>query len=317
MGLIDMLSRSPRPDLESTAHEPLCQDPCAEHMLRIGSYCRLLEDAGQWEADAISAATAMLQKDMAFVPGGPTLLENVAAVEGANECGTFELEVEPFFIDRKTVTNSQFKRFVDADGYRDDSFWPAEIQPYVFQFVDSTGRPGPADWIDGNYAPEKKAHPVVGISWHEANAYANWIGKRLPGSSQWQRAGTWWNPAARFPWGQSYEADCANTHAAGIGDTVPVSDYAKSATPNGIVQLVGNVWEWVDSCFAEVEFEGHMANIEEPLGEIRGGAFDTYLTSQASCVFRSGQNLLNRVSNVGFRCAAGLHLLEAMEHKPE
>jgi iron(II)-dependent oxidoreductase len=274
----------------------------------------LLGEAHVWGEDAVSAAAELLQKKMAFVPAGSVRLKNIAIVDASDEeCGEFELEEEAFFIDRYAVTNSRFQRFVDADAYRDESFWPAEVQPSVFQFVDSSGAPGPAPWKDGTYDPAKRDHPVVGISWHEANAFANWTGKTLPTASQWQRAGTWWNADVRYTWGSSYEQGRANIFATGIGDTVSVSDYSDSATPNGIVQLVGNVWEWVDGCFAEVEFEGRMIEIEEPLGEIRGGAYDSYFPTQANCIFRSGQALMSRTHNVGFRCAASAHLLAEME----
>jgi len=312
MGFLNLLSRASSAVVE-TPVVSLCDDPCAEHMLRTGGYCKLLQEADQWEDDAVASATEIMRTEMAFVPGGPARLENIAIVEGgSNECGVFEIDVEPFFIDRHAVTNGQFKRFVDADGYRDEGFWPVEIQPFVFQFLDSTGVPGPAYWKDGTYPAGRKDHPVVGISWHEANAFANWIGKCLPTSSQWQRAGTWWSPNVRYPWGKGFEADKANVFCTGHGETVPVSEYAKAGTPNGITQLVGNVWEWVDACFGEVEFDGRMVEIEEPLGEVRGGAYDTYLTSQASCLFRSGQPLLDRCHNVGFRCASPADLIRVV-----
>lgn len=309
------LLRRPKNDGESESSAgPLCSDPCAEHLLRTGGYCKLLRDATYWQPDAVAAAEQMMREAMAFVPGGTVELKNITANEGqSDQCGTLSLEEALFLIDRLAVTNVQFKRFTDADAYRDESFWPVQIQPYVFQFVDSTGVPGPAQWRDGGYAPEKRNHPVVGISWHEANAFANWIGKRLPTSSQWQRAGTWWNPGSRYPWGPSYEVGRANVFLAALGDTTAVTEYADSATPNGILQLVGNVWEWVDACFGEIEFEGRIMEIESSLGEIRGGAFDTYLSSQATCGFRSGLPLLSRSNNVGFRCAADPSLLSSLE----
>lgn len=313
MGLLNLLSKA-NSHGKTPATEPLCDDPYAEHMLRNGGYCKLLRESSQWPDDAIASAAKLMQSDMAFVPAGPARLENIAIMDGNSEaCGLFEIEEAAFFIDRCAVTNAQFKRFVDAETYRDGAFWPIEVQPFVFQFVDSTGLPGPAGWRDGGYPPEKRDHPVVGVSWHEANAYATWLGKQLPTSSQWQRAGTWWNTEARYPWGTSFEKGRANVHCSGNGDTIPVTALAESSTPNGILQLVGNVWEWVDACFSEVEFDGRMVRIDEPLGEIRGGAFDTYLTSQATCRFRSGQSLLNRASNVGFRCAAAAALLTGIE----
>jgi len=290
--------------------EPLCVDPCAEYLLRAGGYCKLLHDAGHWSTDAVSAAKNIMREEMAFVPAGPVKLTNIAATDGPMDTvGMLELDEASFFVDRHSVTNAQFKRFVDADAYRDASFWPAEIQPYVFQFCDASGAPGPASWDGGTYAPEKREHPVVGISWHEANAFANWVGKDLPTSSQWQRAGTWWNPNARYPWGECFEEDHANTYVAGLGDTTHVGAFADSATPNGVLQLVGNVWEWVNTSFSAIEFEGQILSIGDVLGEIRGGAFDTYFASQATCTFRSGLPLLTRSHNVGFRCVASAHIL--------
>lgn len=289
--------------------EPFCADPCGDYLLRTGGYCKLLKEKEQWQFDAIESAKNLLRNYMAFVPAGSTKLQSVASTEEEEIASAVVVEEPGFFIDRWAVTNAQFKRFVDADAYRDASFWPVEIQPYMFQFVDQTGSPGPSTWINGCYASEKRDHPVVGISWHEANAYANWLGKLLPSSAQWQRSASWWNSNLRYPWGGSFSEQHANVYASGFGNTVPVASYAESATPNGVFQLVGNVWEWVNTSISGVELHGQMQQLNEMLGEIRGGAFDTYFPSQATSSFRSGQSLLNRCHNVGFRCIVDAQLL--------
>ena len=182
--------------------------------------------------------------------------------------------------------------------------------PYL---IDTTGVPAPAGWEGGNFEPNKASHPVVGVSWFEADAYARWLGKRLPTTTQWQRAGTWWKPKTIFPWGgDQFEREHVNTYGSGHEDTVSVDDYATSATVHGVSQLIGNVWEWVDTYFHEMEVDGQMVELAEPIAEIRGGAFDTYLPSQSTCVFRSGQPMLARNDNVGFRCAASYELLAVM-----
>ena len=296
-----------------------CKDPYAEQMLRSGRYCRLLRDESPagWETDAIVGASNALEREMAFVPAGSTVVEPVASLD-ANADGYSATDVEPttediFFIDRYAVTNAQYECFVEADGYREIEFWPEDILPLIFQFVDQTETIGPLGWRNGQPPRDRAGHPVAGICWYEANAYALWAGKTLATSAQWQRAGTWWKPQVRFPWGNGFEPERANICSSGHGTTVPVSDYANGATPNGIQQLIGNVWEWVYASIEHVLDGQDLFALKEPLGEIRGGAFDTYLASQATCRFRSGQPLFYRAPNVGFRCcvpANALHLLQ-------
>jgi iron(II)-dependent oxidoreductase len=298
-----------------------CEDPYAEQLLRSGRYCRLLreERPDAWESDVVAAATKALEREMAMVPAGSTVIEPVASL-GTNVDAP-PAEVEPtfedaFFVDRYAVTNAQFERFVKADGYREVELWPEDILPFLFQFVDQTEKFGPRGWRDGEPPPQRRDHPVAGICWYEANAYALWAGKSLPTSAQWQRAGTWWKERVRYPWGNSFEPERANICCSGPGDTVPVQEYAKGATPNGIQQLIGNVWEWVYASIDHVQDGKDLFALEEPLGEIRGGAFDTYLPAQATCRFRSGQPLFFRAPNIGFRCcvaASALHLLQVGE----
>ncbi len=144
--------------------------------------------------------------------------------------------------------------------------------------------------------------------WYEANAFATWCGKRLPTSEEWQRAGTWsksgGNTGAelRYPWGNGFDPFKANTWACGAGRTFPVDAFSDGSTPNGVRQLIGNVWEWVDAQFQPFAQEGTSVLLDDSMAEIRGGAFDTYFHSHATCQFRTGQPLLFRGNNVGFRC---------------
>jgi iron(II)-dependent oxidoreductase len=217
-------------------------------------------------------------------------------------------EVGSFYIDRYCITNADYARFVNAGGYEKAEFWPQEILPWVLQFTDISGKPGPAFWHDGRPPVDRLDHPVVGVSWYEANAYARWAGKRLPSSIEWQRAGTWPRKHVgdgaeqRYPWGNSFESSKANLWQSGHGSTLPVKAYPEGNTPNGVQQLIGNVWEWTDAGYAPIEEEQVQLILEEVMAEIRGAAFDTYFPSQATCQFRSGQPTLHRGGNVGFRC---------------
>ena len=121
-----------------------------------------------------------------------------------------------------------------------------------------------------------------------------------------------WHPdrSRSYPWGDSFDPSRCNTWNTGAGDTVAADDYYSGATPNGVYQLIGNVWEWTASLFeCENSPEGDRLLMETPMAEIRGGAYDTYFASQATSLFRTGQSLLYRGANLGFRCCVNVDQL--------
>ena len=102
-----------------------------------------------------------------------------------------------YWIDKFEVTNGEFKKFVDAGGYREAKYWTRPFRDTsgvltfhdaMERFRDSTGRPGPATWQLGSFPDGQAEFPVAGISWFEAAAYANFVGKRLPTVYHWFRA---------------------------------------------------------------------------------------------------------------------------------
>ena len=129
--------------------------------------------------------------EMVYVPAG----QFVPAILGS---GVSAIPVEAFLIDRSEVSNLEFKEFVDAGGYSDPSFWMnlqfnfegelVEWEDASDLMVDATGQPGPATWEFGSYKPGTDEHPVTGISWYEATAYARFRGKSLPTLTHWTRA---------------------------------------------------------------------------------------------------------------------------------
>ena len=90
------------------------------------------------------------------------------------------MRVDGYYLDRYPVTNAQYHQFVRHGGYEQMAIWDPEIWPAVLDFVDTTGHAGPRFWRDGRYPRGEDHHPVVGVSWYEAAAYARWVGKRLP-----------------------------------------------------------------------------------------------------------------------------------------
>ena len=139
-----------------------------------------------------------------------------------------------------------------------------------------------------------------------------WAGKALPSCMQWQRAGDWPGDTngSKYPWGNGFDPTRVNLWNDKSNGTVPVADFVEGTTPNGVYQLIGNVWEWVATLFECTDGpEGTRVVFEQPMAEIRGGAFDTYFSSQATCRFRTGQPLMLRSKNIGFRCCAAIESL--------
>ena len=127
--------------------------------------------------------------------------------------------VDAVFLDRRAVTNRDFQAFIQQAGYEQTPLWHASVWPRVKEFVDTTGRPGPRYWSDGEPQAGTERHPVVGVSWFEAEAYARWIGKRLPSDAEWVRAASCPIETGggllqrKYPWGDAFDRRHANVWA--------------------------------------------------------------------------------------------------------
>lgn len=272
--------------------------------------------AANLSKDQIAQANAAMEEHMAMVPEGDVFMSQPDDRDGDERpvrTSGQVVRVEAALLDRHPVTNHQFKQFMEAGGYEQMALWDANIWPAVFGFTDLTGQTGPHYWKDGSYPRGEDDHPVVGVSWHEANAYARWVGKRLASDAEWVKAGCWPMPTPRglpkqrrYPWGDAWEPDRANIWSAGLGRTCPVVDFDAGASVAGVYQLVGNVWEWTGDAFGLWHRWAGGQEPDESLKSLRGGAFDTYFESQATCQFQSGDSPLARKHNIGFRCAIGL-----------
>ena len=295
------------------AQEELDPDPL-QRLAQQERYNALLLQCDRWE-DNPEAATICdqvvqtLDRQMILVPEGraslPRTITEIPDADGE------DVGVPAFLLDMHVVTNARFQKFVDSGAYEDLSLWPESMWTHLIQMRDQTGKPAPRFWRDGRHDQRYGDHPVVGISWYEAAAYAQWIGQRLPTEAEWQLAASWrikseTDVLYRFPWGDAMDRRKCNIWASGCHSTVPVDGYPNGAAPNGVLQLIGNVWEWV-SCNLDLMTEDGVQIIGEmTMKATRGGAFDTFFESQASSLFRTGHIALARTHNVGFRCALSL-----------
>lgn len=140
------------------------------------------------------------------------------------------LEIKPFFIDKYPVTNAQFKQFLDATHYA-----PKDSLNFL------------RDWKNGTFPAGWENRPVTWVSMEDARAYAAWAGKRLPHEWEWQLAAQS-TDNRNFPWGNYWES--ANVPAPDTGRTMrgpdPVDAHPNGASPFGVMDMVGNVWQWTD-----------------------------------------------------------------------
>jgi iron(II)-dependent oxidoreductase len=288
-------------------------------MLAEGRHALLLRPqiAENLDPHWLAIAQEALDREMSLVPDGDVLLESqglAAAVENDPTSDVAPagrlIHVASAYLDRTAVTNAQFQTFVLAGGYQEMGIWEEAIWPAVFDFIDTSGHPGPRFWRDGRCPEGKENHPVVGVCWYEAAAYARWIGKRLPAEAEWVKAGCWpvhLSPTNRmqrkFPWGNTLGPGRANLWGSKPGDTVGVEDFPAGESVGGVCQLIGNVWEWMAEDFVlsqDAQADGPL------LKSLRGGAFDTYFDLQSTCQFATGDDPLARKHNIGFRLALGI-----------
>ncbi|MCK4814726.1 SUMF1/EgtB/PvdO family nonheme iron enzyme, partial [bacterium] len=146
----------------------------------------------------------------------------------------------PFRINIYPVTNRQFEVFIQDKGYQSEDYWSNEGKEWKQK--NNITQPGYWDKDKWNQ-PE---HPVVGVSYYEAEAYAKWVGKELPTEEQWERAarGT---DGRTYPWGDEFDKEKCNTDESGIGKTTRVTRYPNGISPDGCYDMAGNVWEWTTS----------------------------------------------------------------------
>jgi gamma-glutamyl hercynylcysteine S-oxide synthase len=264
-----------------------------------------LMDGDGYRPDAVPpppAAVAPDPDDEVLVPGGPfTMGTDTEPWAYDNERPAHPVDVAPFFIDTTPVTNAAFAAYLDeVDDAEPPLFWRREGRG-------SWSRLRFGRWED--VAPDE---PVQHVSWHQADAYARWRGKRLPTEAEWEKAAAW-DPATghtrRYPWGD----EAPTTRHANLGQRhygpAPVGAYPHGASAVGCLAMVGDVWEWTSSDFAP--YPGFRSFPYREYSEVffgseykvlRGGSWATHPTAVRT-TFRNWDYPVRRQIFAGFRCA--------------
>lgn len=236
-----------------------------------------------------------------------------------NERPAHTVHVPAFKLDKLLVTNEEYERFIAEGGYKRREFWDEE----GWQWRERESWESPLYWTKGDGGwrvrtmfGENEAggrEPVTGVSWYEAEAYARFVGKRLPTEAEWEKAAGWdalRQRMRRFSWGDDEPSSTLCNYDFSYWGTTPVGSFPAGATPEGCLDMIGNVWEWTSSPFAgypgfkafpypeysEVWFDGdHRV--------LKGGSWATR-RSVLRISFRNFFRRHFRIAFAGIRCAA-------------
>lgn len=224
---------------------------------------------------------------MALVPAGIAIIGSDNRLP--DESPQHKVTLPTYYIDIYEVTNLQYQHFLEQSGHR-----------------------SPIHFRNRQFPPGRADHPVNHVSWFDAKAYCEWADKRLPSNEEWEKSARG-EDSRTYPWGDTFGTGHANTPGLwkGIkrqGDTTPVGAFPSGASPYGVHDMAGNLWEWTASSYApypgnQTPAEPYKANYKT----LKGGSWwdcSFYQCGISAPVFnRSFFSPKMRNETIGFRCA--------------
>ena len=261
---------------------------------------------------------------MVFIPGGEFTMGTPAGTDGlADEHPQRLVFLSPFYIDRYEVSNGKYLEFISTTHHR----------------MPENNKAASTLWTDGKPLPGIEQHPVVNVSWTDADAYCRWAGKRLPTEAEWEKAARGMD-GRRYPWGNEWDISLANSASYWAGRTIefnsgadwdafwvkgegariaknkglngevltlPVGSFPNNASAYGLFDMAGNVAEWVQDWYDPNYYKS--APLENPIGpergaikSMRGGSWLKPAVSLRTSD-RDWGTIDSRPSGTGFRCA--------------
>jgi iron(II)-dependent oxidoreductase len=240
--------------------------------------------AGLLAATPAPAAEPIAGNPLIAIDGGAFVFGNDRGED--NEKPQQRLEIPTFRITKFEITNRQYGHFVDTAGHR-PGFYAGHP---VFGLPD---------------------HPVVGVSWADADAFCRFHGLALPTERQWERAARG-RDGRLYAWGEAPPGPeranrgaaecCAPDGADGFGASAPAGSFPQGATPEGVADLTGNVWEWVDGWYNP--YDVGPAAREEVYRVLRGGAWNSDAWKLRTTHRMAYKGDYRFAANGGFRCVA-------------
>jgi ergothioneine biosynthesis protein EgtB len=185
--------------------------------------------------------------DMIKIPAGEFEMGSNSPNALDNERAAHKVYLDTYFIDRYPITSGKYREFIEFGGYEKAQYW----SDAGWKWLQLEQVKHPKYWSnDGAY----DNHPVMGVSYYEAEAYANFVGKRLPTEAEWEKAARWderANHSRTYPWGEQEPTQefCNCSTSLSISQTAPVNAYPNGQSAYGMYDALGNVWEWTNSWF--------------------------------------------------------------------
>jgi formylglycine-generating enzyme required for sulfatase activity len=240
-----------------------------------------------------------------YIPAGTFRMGGMDVRRAPNELPEHDVTLDAFWMDQLEVTNAMYALCVNSGGCIPPQDFKSQRRPSYFN------------------NPEFKDYPVIYVTWGQAKAYCDWAGRRLPTEAEWERAGRG-DDFRTFPWGEDKADGLLANFNMLVGDTSRVGTYPAGASPFGVLDMAGNVAEWVND-FYSFSYDLSSENISNPSGPttssslqrvVRGGSLgdaeinirvskrSSVLGSNLSAVPGSPAYLGDFSPRIGFRCAA-------------
>ena len=290
-------------------------DAKAEYPTAVWSSCR-----ARIRADDSSGGVYPGQ--MVYIPAGSFLMGNNGSVpySFSNELPQHSVYLSGYWIGEYEVTRGEYRQFINSGGYSHQAYWSTD----GWNWKVSNGRTEPYCWpaltcfyhgptgcnkTTCSYAfTQTESHPVVGVSYYEAEAFCNWAGGHLPTEPQWEKAARWDGHPRTWPWGDTWDAQKCN----GLDDTLypgyqtaPVGSYPSGASPHGCHDMAGNLEEWCKDwyvsypgCSSPFDYTGSYRVLR---GGVWGGGDGT--SGGTRCAYRIYGYPYYDLADIGFRVA--------------